>query len=215
LIPAANRFPTSADGSGFKPLAEHIHALGLKFGIHIMRGIPKLAVEKNTPILGTTFTARDIYSTRNGSSWLRDMYTVDASKPGAQDARKNAVRISSMLLSVFCICANHGLRFGPLVSHSSIRRAASWSICRCAKRSSGRSQATPANCGAASSSTGRPTYASSFAHTTLCSKPVWLQNVSDRMRPWKDSSHFNRTALSAHCEFVWSGGDAPNVKPKR
>ena len=40
LIPAVNRFPSSADGKGFAPLAEYIHSLGLKFGIHIMRGIP-------------------------------------------------------------------------------------------------------------------------------------------------------------------------------
>ena len=85
LLPAVNRFPSSADGKGFKPLADYVHALGLKFGIPIMRGIPRLAVEKNTPILGTSITARDIYSAQNGCSWLRDMYTVDANKPGAQE----------------------------------------------------------------------------------------------------------------------------------
>lgn len=36
LIPAVNRFPSSADGKGFAPLAEYVHSLGLKFGIHIM-----------------------------------------------------------------------------------------------------------------------------------------------------------------------------------
>jgi alpha-galactosidase len=85
LVPAVNRFPSSAGGKGFKPLAEYIHNLGLKFGIHIMRGIPRLAVEKNTPVFGTKWTARDIYSTKNISAWLRDMYTVDAGKPGAQE----------------------------------------------------------------------------------------------------------------------------------
>ena len=44
LIPAPNRFPSSANGKGFKPIADKIHALGLKFGIHIMRGIPRQAV---------------------------------------------------------------------------------------------------------------------------------------------------------------------------
>ena len=37
LIPAENRFPSSANGAGFKPIADKIHAMGLKFGIHIMR----------------------------------------------------------------------------------------------------------------------------------------------------------------------------------
>ena len=53
LIPAENRFPSSAGGKGFKPLADFVHSLGLKFGIHIMRGIPRQAVHRNTKILGT------------------------------------------------------------------------------------------------------------------------------------------------------------------
>jgi len=85
FLPAANRFPSSADGKGFKPMADYIHSLGLKFGIHIMRGVPKLAVERNTPILGSTATAKDIYSTKELCTWLGDMYTVDAAKPGAQE----------------------------------------------------------------------------------------------------------------------------------
>jgi alpha-galactosidase len=85
LLPAKNRFPSSAGGRGFKPLADDVHRLGLRFGIHIMRGIPRLAVVRNTPILGTKRTAKEIYSTENLSAWLQDMYTVDASKAGAQE----------------------------------------------------------------------------------------------------------------------------------
>lgn len=85
LMPAVNRFPSSADGKGFKPLADYIHSKGLKFGIHIMRGIPKLAVERNTPILGSAATARDIYSTKELCTWLGDMYTADATKQGSQE----------------------------------------------------------------------------------------------------------------------------------
>jgi alpha-galactosidase len=44
LIPALNRFPSSANGQGFKALADHVHSEGLKFGIHILRGIPRQAV---------------------------------------------------------------------------------------------------------------------------------------------------------------------------
>ncbi|MBR6325788.1 MAG: alpha-galactosidase, partial [Lachnospiraceae bacterium] len=51
LLPAVNRFPSAADGAGFKPLADYVHSLGLKFGIHIMRGIPRQAVHQNTPVL--------------------------------------------------------------------------------------------------------------------------------------------------------------------
>ena len=84
FMPASNRFPSSAGGKGFKPLADYIHSKGLKFGIHLMRGIPKLAVEKNTIVLGTHYTAKDISNTKGLCTWLHDMYTVDASKPGAQ-----------------------------------------------------------------------------------------------------------------------------------
>ncbi len=85
LMPAVNRFPSSSDGKGFKPLADYIHSKGLKFGIHIMRGIPKLAVERNTPVLESDATAQDIYNTEKLCSWLGDMYTVDADKEGAQE----------------------------------------------------------------------------------------------------------------------------------
>ncbi len=85
LIPAVNRFPSSAGGKGFRPLSDYVHGLGLKFGIHIMRGVARLAVERHAPVLGTKLTAGDIYSTMNASPWLRDMYTVDASKAGAQE----------------------------------------------------------------------------------------------------------------------------------
>src|ERR1700684_4259138 len=39
LIPAPNRFPSSAHGAGFKPLAGKLHRPGLEVGIHMMRGV--------------------------------------------------------------------------------------------------------------------------------------------------------------------------------
>ena len=58
--------------------------MGLKFGIHIMRGIPRQAVHGDTPILGTQKTARDIADENSICPWNTDMYGVDASKKGAQ-----------------------------------------------------------------------------------------------------------------------------------
>lgn len=80
LTPALNRFPSAADGRGFKPLADYVHEKGLKFGIHIMRGIPKQAVEKNAAVLGTNAHAKDIALTHSICSWNPDMYGVDATK---------------------------------------------------------------------------------------------------------------------------------------
>ena len=83
LIPAENRFPSSANGVGFKAIADKIHEMGLKFGIHIMRGIPRQAVHRNTPIKGTNRTARDIASGFSVCSWNTDMYGINSSCEGA------------------------------------------------------------------------------------------------------------------------------------
>lgn len=53
--PAVNTFPSAARGAGFKPLADFVHSLGLKFGLHILRGIPKEAVRRNPPIADSSF----------------------------------------------------------------------------------------------------------------------------------------------------------------
>ena len=84
LIPAPNRFPSSAGGKGFAPLAEYVHSLGLKFGIHIMRGIPRQAVHQNGKIKGTERTAREIAKTASICRWNTDMYGLDPEKEGAR-----------------------------------------------------------------------------------------------------------------------------------
>src|SRR6476469_8416712 len=83
-MPAPNRFPSAGGGTGFTAIAEKVHALGLRFGIHIMRGIPRRAVEQNLPVLGTQLHARDIADTTSICSWNTDMYGGDMTTPGAQ-----------------------------------------------------------------------------------------------------------------------------------
>lgn len=84
LVPDPKRFPSSINGQGFKPLANYIHSKGLKFGIHIMRGIPRAAVNENLPIFGTSAHARDAVNLLNTCSWSKAMYGVDASKPAGR-----------------------------------------------------------------------------------------------------------------------------------
>lgn len=84
LLPAPNKFPSAAGGTGFKSLADYVHAKGLKFGIHVMRGIPRQAVSANAPIPGKTYHARDVADTPNGCRWNPDRWGVDVSKPGGQ-----------------------------------------------------------------------------------------------------------------------------------
>jgi len=88
LIPAVNRFPSAADGRGFRPLADYIHGLGLRFGIHIMRGIPRLAVKANLPVFGSVpqmARAGDIADTSSICPWNNDMYGIDTTRAGGQD----------------------------------------------------------------------------------------------------------------------------------
>ncbi|MEJ2881670.1 glycoside hydrolase family 27 protein [Pedobacter sp. GR22-6] len=85
-LPFTGRFPSAADGKGFKALADYVHSKGLKFGIHIMRGIPVEAVKRKLPIKGANgITADQIYTTDLQCTWLRDNYTILADKPGAQE----------------------------------------------------------------------------------------------------------------------------------
>jgi alpha-galactosidase len=77
--PAPNRFPSAQGNSGFKPLADYVHSLGLKFGIHIIRGIPREAVSKNLLIAGSEFHARDAVN-QNDLCYWQDKNVGD--KPG-------------------------------------------------------------------------------------------------------------------------------------
>jgi hypothetical protein len=84
LLPDENRFPSSKDSKGFKPLADYVHDLGLKFGIHIMRGIPRIAAYKRTKIKGTSLTANEVADPYSICPWNPDMYGVDPKSEGSQ-----------------------------------------------------------------------------------------------------------------------------------
>lgn len=100
LIPAENRFPSAANGKGFKPLADYCHALGLKFGIHIMRGIPRQAVHKDTKIKNSIYTARQAAHHFSVCSWNTDMYGM-----------KNCAAAQDYYNSIFELYASWGVDF--------------------------------------------------------------------------------------------------------
>jgi alpha-galactosidase len=81
-LPAEIRFPSAGAGQGFKPLADYVHSLGLKFGIHIIRGIPREAVEKNLPIADSGFHAADAADTSDTCRWNSDNYGVKNNAAG-------------------------------------------------------------------------------------------------------------------------------------
>jgi alpha-galactosidase len=82
LVPAPDRFPDSANGAGFRPLAAWVHAQGLKFGIHIVRGIPRQVVAANLPIAGTQFTASDAADTTSPCPWDQGNWGVKDNPAG-------------------------------------------------------------------------------------------------------------------------------------
>lgn len=92
LIPAQNRFPSSKGGKGFKPIADYIHSLGLKFGIHIMRGIPRQAVHADLPIKDSEYTARQVAHHFSVCSWNTDMYGMKNCE-GAQDYYNSIIKM--------------------------------------------------------------------------------------------------------------------------
>jgi len=80
LIPSQCYFP-----NGLKPIANECHKHGVKFGVHIMRGIPRKAVKLNTPVKGTSHLARDIADTTSTCVWCPLNYGIDMTKPGSQE----------------------------------------------------------------------------------------------------------------------------------
>ncbi len=79
------KFPSAGESGSFKALADYVHSLGLKFGIHIMRGIPVQAFEADTPIKGTSHTAREIAMPDSRCDWYYGLIHIDMTKPGAQE----------------------------------------------------------------------------------------------------------------------------------
>jgi len=101
LTPDVGRFPSAANGQGFKPLADYVHGKGLKFGIHLMRGVPRQAVYLKSPVLGTSVTADQVANTGSTCGWINTCYGLNMSKPEAQ----------TYLNSCFALYAQWGVDF--------------------------------------------------------------------------------------------------------
>ncbi len=93
LLPCPEKFPSSAGGKGFRPLADYIHEKGLKFGIHIMRGIPREAAHGHLPVFGCGANARDVADPSSICKWNPDMYGVRDGVPGAQEYYDSIIKL--------------------------------------------------------------------------------------------------------------------------
>ncbi len=112
-VPALDRFPSAANGAGFAPLADYIHSLGLKFGIHVLQGIPRKAVADNDPIEGSSFHAKDSANTSAACIWDTKNWDLQ-DNPASQAYYDSIVRLYASwhvdLIKIDCISARpyHG-----------------------------------------------------------------------------------------------------------
>ncbi len=96
-LPSTTRFPSAlqdGENKGFKALADSIHAMGMKFGIHIMRGVPVSVATNptNYKLLGaddnSTADQRSanwakVYNgTSSPCTWLKDNALVQNTEEG-------------------------------------------------------------------------------------------------------------------------------------
>lgn len=85
LIPSVKLHPSSEGGKGLKPLGDYIHSKGLKFGLHIMRGIARQAIAGNTPVKNSTAKASEIANLPDTCIWYGGLAGVNMTKAGAQE----------------------------------------------------------------------------------------------------------------------------------
>lgn len=126
-LPAADRFPSVGKVDTFKPVADYVHSLGLKFGIHIIRGISREAVKRNLPIAGSSFHAADVADTSDTCQWNSDNYGV-----------KNNAAGQAYYDSLMKLYASWGVDFLKVDCISSPYRAASIHMIDAAIRKTGR-----------------------------------------------------------------------------
>jgi hypothetical protein len=180
LTPAVNRFPSAANGQGFKFLADYVHRKGLKFGIHIMRGIPRRAAEANLPIFQSKYKAADVANKESICHWNSDMYGVDVSR-GGQDYYDSILKLYSSW-GVDFIKADDMFGFGPNSDHSAEIEAVSAAI-----RKSGRSIVLSLSPG--TRDTSKAAFISRYAQMWRISGDFWdrwvdLKNQFQRFDMW-------------------------------
>ncbi|MFI9638666.1 alpha-galactosidase [Micromonospora sp. NPDC051925] len=177
LLPDTTRFPSAAGTNGFKPLADHVHAQGLKFGVHLMRGIPRQAVADNVPILGTNCRANQIDNSTT-AAWLNLMWGLDMTNPCAQ----------AYLDSVFQLLASWGVDFVKVddIAAPTYRQAEIEGY-RLAIQHSGRPMVLSLSPGATPLASGP--HVQSNAHTWRIVNDLWdnwyaLDALFDQLRNW-------------------------------
>jgi len=63
------KYSADVESTSFTALGAWVHAQGLKFGIHIVRGIPRVSAERNWRIEGSSFHAQDAADQTDACPW--------------------------------------------------------------------------------------------------------------------------------------------------
>jgi len=82
FMPDTTRFPSAKGGKGFKPLADSVHNLGMKFGLHLMRGVPRMAVHRNCMVFNSTYSCTNAANQNSNCPWLDWMYGAASTAAG-------------------------------------------------------------------------------------------------------------------------------------
>jgi hypothetical protein len=92
-LPAPDRWPSASNGVGFRRVAAKVKAMGLKFGLHMMRGVLSAAVAAHSPVLGGSGATVDqialssLTPTKDGPGkcpWFKGAISVDVDKKAGQ-----------------------------------------------------------------------------------------------------------------------------------
>lgn len=83
-LPDGRKFPSTVKSRSFRTLSNRIRKLGLKFGIHYLRGVPKMAADAKLPIVGSTATLDQIVDRNSLCGWNDMMFGVRAGLPASQ-----------------------------------------------------------------------------------------------------------------------------------
>jgi hypothetical protein len=178
LVPDTGKFPSSSRKRGFKPLADYCHAKGLKFGIHIMRGIPWQAVEQNTAVLGTEARAADLAEPADTCVWYDGMAGVDAASPEGR----------AYYASLFHLYADWGVDYVKMDDTSQPYHAADIEAVHDAIRASGRPMVLSLSPGATPLE--QAAHVSTYANLWRISPDFWdlwpfLRRQFDLCRAWQ------------------------------
>src|SRR3954451_12063786 len=174
-LPAPNRFPSAVGGVGFEPLAARVHSLGLKFGLHVMRGIPRRSVELGLPVHGTAWTARDVVDREHVCAWNPDNFGLNHDHPGAQAYTTRRWRSSprgEWTSSRRTTCWRRTTSARSRRTHARSNAAGGRSCCRCRRGRSCR-RITWIICGRMRSCGGSPMTCGIAGRTCTRSSPGW------------------------------------------